>query len=61
MEKVKPVRVAEEVERPPPVREFKSGPCRFELWLSQTNDFKIDTYRFLARHWGSNPSHGYNI
>ena len=28
--------------------EFESQPSRFEPWLSQTNDLKIDTCRFLA-------------
>ena len=28
---------------------FESRAWRFEPYSSQTNDFKIDTYRFLAR------------
>ena len=27
---------------------FESRPCGFEPWLSQTNDFKMETCRFLA-------------
>ena len=26
----------------------ESGPCSFESWSSKTNDFKIDTCRFLV-------------
>ena len=29
-------------------RGFESGPRCFKPWSSQTNDFKIDTCRFLA-------------
>ena len=39
--------MAEWVERPSPVWEFK--PRGFELWLIQTNDIKIDTCCFLPR------------
>ena len=31
-------------------RGFKSRPCGFEPWSSQTNDFKMYACRFLARH-----------
>ena len=27
-----------------------AGPSRFERWSSQTNDFKINTCRFLPGH-----------
>ena len=38
------------VERPAPVLGDRgSEPPRLKHWSSQTNDFKIDTYRFLAR------------
>ena len=30
--------------------DWGSEPHGFELWSTQTNDFKIDTCRFLARH-----------
>ena len=43
----RPHRMAEWVERPFwEIRE--SEPCEFELWSSQTNDFKIDTCHFLV-------------
>ena len=28
----------------------ESEPHGFKLWSSQTNDFKIDNYHFLAKH-----------
>ena len=34
--------------REPEPRGFESGPSGFKSWLSQTNDFKIDTCRFLC-------------
>ena len=32
--------------------ELESGPCEFDFWSSQINDFKIDTCHFLAWRLG---------
>ena len=53
-----PVGVAKWVGRPPPVlgdflnwkTRFESVPHIFKPWSSQTNDFKIYAYHFLAQH-----------